>query len=73
MREALTAKQRWYHKVTQSVGNEGFACAVNYWYDMAFDSAFWASNCFLRDVVEAGRQRVVYPELDLAGEEEGGT
>lgn len=22
----------WYHKVSQSCGNEGFCCAVNYWY-----------------------------------------
>lgn len=24
----------WYHKVSQSVGEEGFVCAINYWYDM---------------------------------------
>lgn len=29
----------WYHKVTQSSGDEGFACSVNYWY-----SHLWG-NC----------------------------
>ena len=40
----------WYHKVSQSSGAEGFACAVNYWYDMDFAGGFWAANNFLRDV-----------------------
>jgi peptidyl-lysine (3S)-dioxygenase / protease len=40
----------WYHKVSQSSGVEGFACAVNYWYDMEFAGGFWAANNFLRDV-----------------------
>ena len=40
----------WYHKVSQSSGVEGFACAVNYWYDMDFAGRFWAANNFLRDV-----------------------
>ncbi|OQO14552.1 hypothetical protein B0A48_01431 [Cryoendolithus antarcticus] len=31
----------WYHKVSQSNGPEGFAVAVNYWYDMSFDGGFW--------------------------------
>lgn len=44
---------RWYHKVKQTAGDEGFACAVNYWYDMDFSGGFWASNAFLRDVYTA--------------------
>ena len=40
----------WYHKVQQTPGNEGFACAVNYWYDMDFSGGFWTANNFLRDV-----------------------
>lgn len=40
----------WYHKVSQSSGEEGFACAVNYWYDMDFSGGFWTANSFLRDV-----------------------
>lgn len=40
----------WYHKVSQSSGKEGFACAVNYWYDMEFSGSFWTANNFMRDV-----------------------
>jgi jumonji domain-containing protein 7 len=40
----------WYHKVRQTAGDEGFACAVNYWYDMDFSGGFWTANSFLRDV-----------------------
>ncbi|KAI5207383.1 Clavaminate synthase-like protein [Aureobasidium subglaciale] len=40
----------WYHKVGQSCGDEGYCCAVNYWYDMEFGGSFWASNAFFRDV-----------------------
>jgi peptidyl-lysine (3S)-dioxygenase / protease len=43
----------WYHKVSQTVGKEGFVCAVNYWYDMDFAGPFWAQNAFVRDVLEA--------------------
>ncbi|KAI9929294.1 hypothetical protein ASPWEDRAFT_184203 [Aspergillus wentii DTO 134E9] len=55
----------WYHKVKQSSGEEGFACAVNYWYDMSFEGAFWAQNSFVRDVVLEGRRRVGYPNLEI--------
>ncbi len=44
---------RWYHKVSQTVGDEDFACAVNYWYDMDFDGGFWATNDFIRNVANA--------------------
>ncbi|KAG9514426.1 phospholipase A2, partial [Aureobasidium melanogenum] len=40
----------WYHKVGQDCGDEGYCCAVNYWYDMEFGGSFWASNAFARDV-----------------------
>lgn len=62
----------WYHKVSQSVGEEGFVCAVNYWYDMDFSGHFWASNSFLRDVVNQGKMRPAYPDLsmDMDGVEE---
>ncbi|KAG9590273.1 phospholipase A2, partial [Aureobasidium melanogenum] len=43
----------WYHKVGQSCGDEGYCCAVNYWYDMEFGGSFWASNAFARDVARA--------------------
>lgn len=46
----------WYHKVSQSAGAEGFACAVNYWYDMDFDGSFWTGNELIRDLVEANRR-----------------
>lgn len=45
----------WYHKVSQTAGGEGFACAVNYWYDMDFDGGFWTANELMRDVVDAKR------------------
>ena len=40
----------WLHKVSQTAGDEGFACSVNYWYDMSFEGSFWALNGFLRDI-----------------------
>ena len=55
----------WYHKVKQTSGKEGFACAVNYWYDMSFEGSFWASNSFVRDVALAKDKAVQYPELDM--------
>jgi jumonji domain-containing protein 7 len=55
----------WYHKVKQSSGKEGFACAVNYWYDMSFEGSFWASNSFVRDVALVKEKTVQYPELEL--------
>ncbi|KAM0722345.1 hypothetical protein Q7P37_001786 [Cladosporium fusiforme] len=58
----------WYHKVKQSSGPEGFACAVNYWYDMSFEGSFWASNSFVRDVALAKAKDVQYPDLDLETE-----
>ncbi|GAB7363992.1 hypothetical protein MBLNU230_g4552t1 [Neophaeotheca triangularis] len=45
----------WYHHVTQTEGDEGFSCSVNYWYDMEFSGSFWAGMGFVRDVGEAGR------------------
>ncbi|KAK3107962.1 hypothetical protein LTR53_017962 [Teratosphaeriaceae sp. CCFEE 6253] len=45
----------WYHTVAQTAGEEGFACAVNYWYDMDFSGHHWASNTFVRDVYWARR------------------
>lgn len=45
----------WYHKVQQTSGDEGFACAVNYWYDADFSGEFWTANNFLRDVTNASK------------------
>ncbi|KAL1302367.1 hypothetical protein AAFC00_002770 [Neodothiora populina] len=42
----------WYHKVSQSCGQEGFCCAVNYWYDMDFSGSFWAVNAFVKDIAQ---------------------
>jgi jumonji domain-containing protein 7 len=58
----------WYHKVKQTSGKEGFACAVNYWYDMSFEGSFWASNSFVRDVALAKEKAVKYPEFDIESE-----
>jgi jumonji domain-containing protein 7 len=58
----------WYHKVKQTSGKEGFACAVNYWYDMSFQGSFWASNSFVRDAALAKEKAVQYPELHLESE-----
>jgi jumonji domain-containing protein 7 len=58
----------WYHKVKQTSGKEGFACAVNYWYDMSFEGCFWASNSFVRDVALAKEKAVKYPEFDIESE-----
>ena len=67
--DMLYLPAQWYHKVSQSSGPEGFACAVNYWYDMGFEGSFWASNAFVRDVAAREARRVVYPDLEM-GEEE---
>lgn len=55
----------WFHKVSQTSGDERFACAVNYWFDMDYDGSFWTANELLRDVVHAKRQNVQYPPLTL--------
>ena len=49
---------RWYHKVSQTAGPEGFACAVNWWYDLDYAGSFWALNSFIRDVGNAERLSV---------------
>ncbi|KAG9204236.1 hypothetical protein G6514_001309 [Epicoccum nigrum] len=38
----------WYHKVSQSVDEEGLCCAVNYWYDLDFGGGFWSMAGFVR-------------------------
>lgn len=38
----------WYHKVSQSVDDEGLCCAVNYWYDLDFGGGFWSMAGFVR-------------------------
>ena len=40
----------WYHKVSQSVDDEGLCCAVNYWYDLDFGGGFWSMAGFVRTV-----------------------
>ena len=55
----------WYHKVSQTAGDEGFACAVNYWYDMDFAGSFWTANELVRDAVNAKSGTVRYPSLEL--------
>ncbi|KAK5118963.1 hypothetical protein LTR62_000174 [Meristemomyces frigidus] len=59
----------WYHKVSQSVGEEGFVCAVNYWYDMEFAGQHWVTSSLVRDVYWEEEMKVRYPDLDL--DEEG--
>ncbi|KAK1060696.1 hypothetical protein LTR33_012857 [Friedmanniomyces endolithicus] len=61
----------WYHKVNQRVGDEGFVCAVNYWYDCSFEGSSFASHSFARDVYLAEQRRPEYPELKVGGETEG--
>ena len=61
----------WYHKVSQTAGEEGFVCAVNYWYDMDFTGHFWSGNSFVRDVVGEEKKRPAYPPLDMSGDEAG--
>ena len=58
----------WYHKVSQTAGDEDFACAVNYWYDMDFDGPFWTANELMRDVVNAKTRTVQYPRLELGND-----
>lgn len=60
----------WYHKVRQTSGEEGFACAVNYWFDMNFDGSFWANNSFVRDVALAKEKAVRYPAFAADGADE---
>ncbi|KAF1345806.1 phospholipase A2 [Delphinella strobiligena] len=51
----------WYHKVSQSCGEEGFCCAVNYWYDMDFTGSFWAANTFICDAAKVEAEMVRGP------------
>ena len=58
----------WYHKVSQTAGEEGFVCAVNYWYDMDFAGQHWVANQFVRDVFQAEKSKPEYPSLDMSME-----
>ncbi|KAL8358197.1 hypothetical protein RB598_002799 [Gaeumannomyces tritici] len=40
----------WYHKVSQSCGDEGICVAVNYWYDMEFSGPLYPMSSFIRSV-----------------------
>lgn len=73
--DLLYLPSMWYHKVSQSGGDEGFACAVNYWYDMEFAGQGWAVGQFVREVCAAreevsgggaGEVHVDYGKLDLS-------
>ncbi|KAK5687307.1 hypothetical protein LTS10_001445 [Elasticomyces elasticus] len=67
--DLLYLPSMWYHKVSQSIGDEGFVCAVNYWYDMDFAGNHWATTSFIRDVYQAEQMKPVYPKLDIGDEE----
>ncbi|KAK4554411.1 hypothetical protein LTR86_008619 [Recurvomyces mirabilis] len=58
----------WYHKVSQTVGEEGFVCAVNYWYDMDFTGQHWVGNQFVRDVYQVEQKNPDYPGLVISTE-----
>ncbi|KAK4963491.1 hypothetical protein LTR10_001120 [Elasticomyces elasticus] len=66
--DLLYLPSMWYHKVSQRIGDEGFVCAVNYWYDMDFAGNHWAQTSFIRDVYQAEQMRPVYPKLDIGDE-----
>lgn len=38
----------WYHKVSQSISDEGICVAVNYWYDMEFSGPLYPLCSFVR-------------------------
>ncbi|EHA55292.1 hypothetical protein MGG_08136 [Pyricularia oryzae 70-15] len=40
----------WYHKVSQSCGEQGVCVAVNYWYDMDFSGPLYPMSSFVRAV-----------------------
>lgn len=62
----------WYHKVSQTAGEEGFVCALNYWYDMDFSGHFWSGNNFVRDVVgEEGGQGSMGSSVGMSGKGAG--
>jgi peptidyl-lysine (3S)-dioxygenase / protease len=67
--DMLYLPSMWYHKVSQTVGPEGFVCAVNYWYDMDFAGQHWANAAFVRDVFHAAQKRPAYPDLEVGGKE----
>ncbi|KAK5711833.1 hypothetical protein LTR17_018201 [Elasticomyces elasticus] len=66
--DLLYLPSMWYHKVSQRTGDEGFVCAVNYWYDMDFAGSHWAQTSFIRDVYQAEQMKPVYPRLDIGDE-----
>ncbi|MCJ1281592.1 hypothetical protein MMC26_000912 [Xylographa opegraphella] len=47
----------WYHTVSQTCGDEGICCAVNYWYDMDFGGFLYSSSAFIRAVALAVAQK----------------
>nr|POF13783.1 jmjc domain-containing protein 7 [Quercus suber] len=64
--DVLYLPAMWYHKVSQSRGDRGFVCAVNYWYDMDFAGSFWTGMNFVREVVEKqAKTGVDYGELTM--------
>ncbi|TKA79651.1 hypothetical protein B0A55_03446 [Friedmanniomyces simplex] len=71
--DMLYLPSMWYHKVSQRVGEEGFVCAVNYWYDMDFAGSHWASTSFVRDVYYAEQMRPQYPRLEVGEERAEGS
>ncbi|KAK3650759.1 hypothetical protein LTR56_006164 [Elasticomyces elasticus] len=66
--DLLYLPSMWYHKVSQRIGDEGFVCAVNYWYDMDFAGNHWAQTTFIRDVYQAEQMKPVYPKLETGDE-----
>jgi jumonji domain-containing protein 7 len=49
----------WYHKVSQSCGEEGICCAVNYWHDMEFGGSFYPLCNLVRNLMleREGKQK----------------
>jgi jumonji domain-containing protein 7 len=40
----------WYHKVSQSCGEEHISCSINYWYDLEYGGPFWSTAKFVQNV-----------------------
>jgi jumonji domain-containing protein 7 len=40
----------WYHKVSQSCGEDHISCSINYWYDLEYGGLFWSTAKFVQNI-----------------------
>ncbi|CCG84454.1 protein of unknown function [Taphrina deformans PYCC 5710] len=68
--ETLYLPALWFHQVEQVNDDEGMCVAVNYWYDLDYDSELWRNWKFVRKVSMVAHGRLEECRHELAEEEE---